>query len=94
VWDITNTGGTAYWDGAGIPNYNAAGVTENLYYVTGNGAAPPTKVAYTLEGTATLSSAGLVLKGNGSPVPLPAAVWLFGSGLLGLAGVARRKSKA
>lgn len=26
-----------------------------------------------------------------SPVPLPAAAWLFGSGLLGLVGVARRK---
>lgn len=26
-----------------------------------------------------------------SPVPVPAAVWLFGSGLLGLIGVARRK---
>ena len=29
--------------------------------------------------------------GGGSAVPLPAAVWLFGSGLLGLIGVARRK---
>ncbi len=28
---------------------------------------------------------------NTSPVPLPAAAWLFGSGLLGLMGVARRK---
>ena len=27
-----------------------------------------------------------------SPVPLPAGVWLFGSGLLGLAGVVRRKT--
>ena len=27
-------------------------------------------------------------------VPVPAAVWLFGSGLLGLVGVARRKSRA
>ncbi len=27
-----------------------------------------------------------------APVPLPAAVWMFGSGLLGLIGVARRKS--
>ena len=27
----------------------------------------------------------------GSPVPVPAAVWLFGSGLIGLAGIARRK---
>jgi hypothetical protein len=26
-----------------------------------------------------------------NPIPLPAAVWLLGSGLLGLAGVARRK---
>jgi len=26
-----------------------------------------------------------------STVPIPAAVWLFGSGLLGLVGVARRK---
>lgn len=26
-----------------------------------------------------------------SPVPVPAAVWLFGSGILGLAGIARRK---
>ena len=29
-----------------------------------------------------------------SVVPVPAAVWLFGSGLLGLVGVARRKSRA
>ena len=29
-----------------------------------------------------------------NPVPVPAAVWLFGSGLLGLVGVARRKKSA
>ncbi|MDH5648114.1 MAG: VPLPA-CTERM sorting domain-containing protein [Gammaproteobacteria bacterium] len=29
--------------------------------------------------------------GTLTPVPVPAAVWLFGSGLLGLVGVARRK---
>jgi hypothetical protein len=28
-----------------------------------------------------------------SPIPVPAAVWLFGSGLLGLVGVARRRKK-
>ncbi len=27
-----------------------------------------------------------------SPVPLPAAVWLFGAGLIGMIGVARRKA--
>ena len=29
-----------------------------------------------------------------TPVPLPAAIWLFGSGLLGLIGVSRRKRPA
>jgi hypothetical protein len=33
------------------------------------------------------------LHGNMTVVPVPAAVWLFGSGLMGLAGVARRKKK-
>jgi hypothetical protein len=29
-----------------------------------------------------------------SVVPIPAAIWLFGSGLLGLIGIARRKNAA
>lgn len=34
-----------------------------------------------------------VFTGSISQVPIPAATWLFGSGLLGLVGVARRRSK-
>ena len=34
----------------------------------------------------------LYLTGNVSTVPVPAAVWLFGSGLIGLIGLARRKA--
>lgn len=30
--------------------------------------------------------------GGSTPVPVPAAAWLFGSGLLGLVGIARRKA--
>ncbi len=37
---------------------------------------------------------GVVNQAAAAPVPVPAAVWLFGSGLLGLVGVARRKKKA
>jgi len=40
--------------------------------------------------SATLGSGGKV--GEVTVVPVPAAVWLFGSGLLGLVGVARRKA--
>jgi len=36
----------------------------------------------------------LYLEGVVSAVPVPAAVWLFGSGLLGLAGIARRRKAA
>ena len=64
-----------------------------LYGLTGNGGTGVVQ-SYTL-GTATLSANGtLVLTGNGTtppPVPLPPAVWLFGSGLLGLVGVSRRR---
>jgi len=43
------------------------------------------------EGCNVLTS---VWVGNSAVVPVPAAVWLFGSGLLGLAGLARRKVAA
>ena len=47
-------------------------------------------------GINSMSITGLI-NSNGtaeSVVPVPAAVWLFGSGLLGLVGVARRKQAA
>ena len=42
-----------------------------------------------LDGIATAISTDVI---NTSVVPVPAAVWLFGSGLLGLVGVARRRA--
>jgi hypothetical protein len=38
-----------------------------------------------------MSIDGIMLSDATSPVPVPAAVWLFGSGLIGLIGIARRK---
>jgi hypothetical protein len=35
-----------------------------------------------------------VLDGNPETVPIPSAVWLFGSGLLGLIGISRRKKES
>jgi hypothetical protein len=66
------------------------GTAANLYGVTGNG--NPSKLQSYLLGTnLTLGTNGVL---SVSSVPLPAAVWLFGSGLLGLIGVGRRKAAA
>jgi hypothetical protein len=64
-----------------------------LFGFTGNGGTG--KVQSYILGTATLGANGtLQITGNQASVPLPAAVWLFGSGLLGLFGVARRRTAA
>ncbi len=44
-------------------------------------------------GESTLIGEGTFVNPGAAVVPIPAAVWLFGSGLLGLVGVARRKQK-
>jgi len=70
---------------------NLGSTALQLFGFSGNGNTG-TLQSYIL-GTATLGNDGtLSLKTNA--VPLPAAVWLFGSGLLGLFGVSRRRSAA
>jgi hypothetical protein len=51
---------------------------------------PPINVAVHFQNTATVSGSETV----GGVVPIPDAVWLFGSGLLGLIGIGRRKKAA
>jgi hypothetical protein len=84
-------GGSTNLYGAGL---DQAGVALNqavsLFGVTGNGNALKLQ-SYLLGSNLTLNSAGVL---SVSSVPLPAAVWLFGSGLLGLIGVGRRKAAA
>jgi hypothetical protein len=93
-----NLGGLASGNNAGA----AVGGSLDFYQVTGTGSSltKQTPVQFTNPSTSaaavwTLSATGdltYTVPGSGPPpVPLPAAVWLFGSGLLGLAGIGRRK---
>jgi hypothetical protein len=69
------------------------GTSSTFYLLTApsqsGGAAVTTKALF----TATLTSAGLSYS-NIVTTPIPPAVWLLGSGLLGFAGVMRRRSAA
>ena len=55
----------------------------NVFDVTG--AVFPGDFTFDFDGDGSASS-------NVAPIPLPAAVWMFGAGLLGLVGVARKRS--
>ena len=77
--------GNQSWSGSGV---------WNAVSVDGNGDGIP-GIPGAAGGPFAGASANFNLQGiTPAAVPLPAAVWLLGSGLLGLVGVARRKSKA
>ncbi len=90
VWDVTDNGdGTSSYysiDNAGFAVGGAvlADGYDLLDGVRGNAMA---------DGAFPTFNANFDLN-SVSAVPVPAAVWLFGSGLLGLVGVARRKKAA
>lgn len=96
VWGasyVTSQGGSTNEYGQGPDEFgNTLGSSATLYGVTGNGNTG-TVQSYVLGGAngVELSSIGTLTIGGAAPVPLPPAVWLFGSGLLGLVGVGRRR---
>jgi hypothetical protein len=100
IWDATTvSNNVANWFSNGAPTAvnglnSSLGSSYNLYGVTGGGTATD-KILLTTLGSVSLTASGLSFTAGGTaPVPLPAAVWLLGSGLVGLAGVGRRKAKA
>lgn len=87
---ITLTGGASFtlgvsWDGGlswfGDSSYALSGGSPDTYAINFDGIKTDNVPV-----TATTIAVDL------QPVPVPAAMWLFGSGLLGLVGVARRRA--
>jgi hypothetical protein len=99
-FDPTKTGaaaGAADWFGASsYVNATGLGTVATLYTLSAAGTGNNNPTTLTADLGVSLTSTGLVYSAlnNNNTVPLPAAVWLLGSGLLGLAGVGRRKNKA
>jgi hypothetical protein len=89
LWDGNTHPGAALYArlfelGGGLSQLGSIFSDYNIYYDP------------TLTGNAYLGDRTYALNGSGfltpvSAVPVPAAIWLFGSGLLGLVGIARRK---
>jgi len=98
---------TAYWNGTSFNQGSSSDLVPNTVCV---GPACSTAIATTYDSvtgdfTATWDAvvvggafngqlASWSITGTASAVPVPAAVWLFGTGLLGLAGIARRRKAA
>jgi hypothetical protein len=98
VWGKTNGNNAGSTDlyGQGAEQAGVGlGTAATLYGMTGN-SGTGTVQSYVLGTNLTLTANGTLQVGGTTPppVPLPAAVWLFGSGLLGLVGVGRRRAAA
>jgi hypothetical protein len=89
-----NIGGSTDMYGQG-PNQAGIGLGQNaaFYGITGNSANGGQVQSYVLS-LLTLTANGTLQTSPLISTPLPAAVWLFGSGLLGLIGVGRRRATA
>jgi hypothetical protein len=96
IWGsgVGDVGGSTSLYGQGPDQSGIAlGQSVSLFGITGDGGKGQLQT-YDLGDNLTLSANGTLTISNAStsPVPLPAAVWLFGSGLLGLLGVGRRRA--
>ena len=72
-------------------NTDIASISRIIDGVDSNNNALDFELGCITPGTSNIAGSGDCSLQGVSAVPLPAAVWLFGSGLLGMAGLARRR---
>ena len=94
---LFNWGSTANIDVINVWNVSGSTYTStDVAAGAGSGANTPITAPDGIPGLVMIDGAfpGFSANFDFVAVPVPAAVWLFGSGLLGLVGVARRRRKA
>jgi len=90
VWAL-NPSGAPLW--TSLPDQNSDSLDHMVtWLITGGQGAGNWVIAWEdLPGGGDRDFNDIVVEVSVNPIPIPAAVWLFGSGLLGLIGIARRK---
>jgi len=85
-------------DIAELRAYSTSGLLLDTVHVEGDSIVTTSSITRSSSDIAYITVGGITDHGIfldnmvfDSPVPVPAAVWLFGSGLIGLIGIARRK---
>ncbi len=85
-----DVGNTFFFTGGPLTQNSSVFTASNT--LTGNLAYDlmTVKVDFSLSANSNVGLSGFVQQ---TPVPVPAAIWLFGSGLIGLVGLARKKTR-
>ena len=89
-YTATNIDSAAFISLAGNADF-MLGLWDGVMWNADNGNPIPLNTAGTAWTVSFVTSQGNIWGVDMTLVPVPAAVWLFGSGLLGLVGVARRR---
>jgi hypothetical protein len=88
LWVPAAVGDSVSWSGRS--NTLISGTLYWSYLLTGGGTSPG---GGSSTGDAASIAEYVVANSVANTVPIPAAVWLFGSGLIGLVGVAKKKNR-